>query len=255
MTEIAGHSLQWTHVYDLAADTEHVRDVQEASLHRPGYGFPPKPVLFGSPEWWREIETGRIPTRLVEGVIEDVYWASMADWPEFRLHSSDGAETTWTRMGDVRRYVKGLHAKASYVELERKKDADKDVVSMLGPTSQVVLHMWVEESVLRSPAVAPGPGGAGYELEGGPGTALHYLELPDRERARELVNTLEGQGEELHTYPDGIGAHWFVRVKDASVAPARDERRSELARLAERHGGRYDGSETIGEENSVARGS
>lgn len=255
MAESAARSFQWTLVYDLAADAEHVRDVQEASLHRPGYGFPPEPVLFGSPEWWREIETGRIPTRWVEGVIADVYWASMADWPEFRMRSADGAETTWTRMGDVRRYVEGLHVKVSYVELERKKDARTDVLSTLGPTSEVKLQMWVEESVLRSPAVAPGPGGAGYELEGGPGTTLHYLELPDRERARELVKTLEGQGEEVHTYPDGVGAHWFVRVKDASAAPAHDERRSELARLVERCGGRYDGSETIGEENSVARGS
>lgn len=66
---------------------------------------------------------------------------------------------------------------------------------------------------------------------------LHYLDLPDRERAHELVKALEGQGREVHTYPDGVGALWFVRVKDASVAPAHDERRSELARLAERYGG------------------
>ena len=51
----------------------------------------------------------------------------------------------------------------------------------------------------------------------------------------------------MHTYPDGVGVHWYVRVKDAGMTPMRDERRSELARLAERFGGRYDGSETIGE--------
>jgi hypothetical protein len=51
----------------------------------------------------------------------------------------------------------------------------------------------------------------------------------------------------VHTYPDGVGVHWHVRVKDAGMTPMRDERRSELTRLAERFGGRYDGSETIGE--------
>jgi hypothetical protein len=209
----ANQSVEWTLVYDLAVDVEHVRQVQDASLHRPGFGFPPEPFLFGSPEWWQQIESGAIPTKWVEGLITDVYWASMADWPEFRMRSEDGTETTWTRMGDARRYVEGLHAKISYVELEWKKDAAEDVLLTLGPTAKVELKMWVEESPLRSPAVAPGPGGVGYELEGGPGTVLHYLRLPDQERAGELAKTLEGQVADVHVYPDGAGVHWFVRVK------------------------------------------
>jgi hypothetical protein len=56
-----------------------------------------------------------------------------------------------------------------------------------------------------------------------------------RQRSDELVKTLEGRGE-VHTYPDGIGVHWYVRVKDSGMTPMRDERRSELARLVERFG-------------------
>lgn len=250
MGEPGEEAVTWTLVYDLAADKEHVRHVQDASLHRPGFGFPPEPFLFGSPEWWREVETERIPRHWAEGVITDVYWASMADYPEFRMRSAAGAETTWTRKGDVRRYVEGLRVKVSFVELEWNKDGEG--LPALGPSTEVELQMWVEESPLRSPAVAPGPGGVGYELEGGPGTVLHYLRPTDRDRADELAKALRPVAD-VHVYADGAGAHWLVRVKDAASASTIEERQVELGRLVEQHGGQHDGSELIGHMTSEVR--
>jgi hypothetical protein len=76
---------QWDLIYDLRADAERVRQVQDASLNRPGYGFPTTPYLFGSAEWWSAIDSGAIERRRVDGIISAVYWGSIGDWPEFRL--------------------------------------------------------------------------------------------------------------------------------------------------------------------------
>jgi hypothetical protein len=39
-------------------------------------------------EWWDQIQRGERPTHRIEGVIEQVYWASMGDWPEFRIRAA-----------------------------------------------------------------------------------------------------------------------------------------------------------------------
>jgi hypothetical protein len=135
-------------VYDMRADIDRVRDVQEASLHRPGYGFPPVPYLFGSDPWWAAIHTGAIERRSFEGVISAVYWGSMGDWPEFRVRAADGSERRWTREGDVTRYVEGLRARVDFVTLDRKPDHP---AVELGPTSDVVIAIWLEQSDQRTP--------------------------------------------------------------------------------------------------------
>ncbi len=138
---------EWEQVYDLRADSDYVRLVQDASLNKPGFGFPPEPYLFGTPAWWAAINDGIIRAGEVVGTISAVYWGSMGDWPEFKLLAHDGIETTWTRRGDVTRFVEGLEAKVRYATLQPK---EHPAFPEGGPRN-VVLGIWVEPSDERTP--------------------------------------------------------------------------------------------------------
>src|SRR4029077_9536765 len=39
------------------------------------------------------------------GIVSRVYWGSMGEWPECEITDDDGAKSTWTREGDLARYV------------------------------------------------------------------------------------------------------------------------------------------------------
>jgi hypothetical protein len=147
-------------VYDLRKDKRRIADIQHASLHRPGFGLKPEPALFGSRKWWRAVGTKRLPVVTVTGTITRVYWASKGDWPEYTVVSADGVTTTWTREGDISRYVEGLGVVIRYV-VQRHKNRVQAVVSGLDPETKVVVEVKIEDSELRSDPRPPGPGGVG----------------------------------------------------------------------------------------------
>ena len=140
-------STHWDLLYDLAQDTKRVQAIQEASLTRPGFGFPPTPFLFGTAAWWTAIDLGDIASTVAEGAITHVFWGSMGDWPEFKTRLADGTESTWTREGDAARYVEGLRARVSYAVLTRKDDAQIGA----GEHTELALRIWVERSAQRTP--------------------------------------------------------------------------------------------------------
>jgi hypothetical protein len=148
-------------VYDLREDTRRIQAIQEATLTRPGYGLRQVPALFGSPEWWDKIGTADLPVITVSGVIDEVYWGSMGDWPECKVRSATNEVTKWTREGDVSRYVSGLRIEIEYVVQWSKEDAPL-VVSGLSSESKIMVSVRIEESEKRSNPIAPGPGGAGW---------------------------------------------------------------------------------------------
>ena len=91
-------------VYDLwfelltVEGQEHVRLAQALTLDesRPLLGLKGTNGLFGSDEWWMNIRSGRIPTRVVEGVIHDMAFAGQdARWGdevnELSLRLPDGS--------------------------------------------------------------------------------------------------------------------------------------------------------------------
>jgi len=45
-------------IYDLSLDSREIEQVQQATLNTKDYGLKPIPALFGSPEWWKSIESG-----------------------------------------------------------------------------------------------------------------------------------------------------------------------------------------------------
>jgi hypothetical protein len=60
---------EWKKAYDLAEDAETVAAVQRATLNTKDFGLIPDVALFGSEQWWRAIEDGRIPKHIVQGII------------------------------------------------------------------------------------------------------------------------------------------------------------------------------------------
>jgi hypothetical protein len=148
-------------VYDLREDTRRIDAIQTATLTTPGYGLRQVPALFASPEWWDKLRTTDLPVITVSGVIDDVYWGSMGDWPECKVRSVSDEVTTWTREGDVSRYVKGLRIEIEYVVQWSKEDAPL-VVSGLTSESKIIVSVRIEESNERSNPIAPGPGGVGW---------------------------------------------------------------------------------------------
>jgi len=146
----------WVAVYDLREDRERVEQIQQASLNQPGYGRDPKPALFGTDEWWQAVADGQIPSRVEEGVVANVRWGSMGDWPEWTSMTTM-VERTWTRQGDHTRYVDGLRARIQVVTVHWKPDSPLVLQSAQDPEHGMLITVELEASDLRSKRLGPGP--------------------------------------------------------------------------------------------------
>ena len=116
-------------VYRLQADTERVAAIQRATLTTEHSGIEPTHGLVGSDEWWRNIETGRLPLQTLRGTISRVYMASMNDWPEFEVRSESGELSKWTRESSTadldQAYAPGRTVEIDYVvQRHRPKSFD-----------------------------------------------------------------------------------------------------------------------------------
>ena len=113
-------------VYSLRKDTQRVEQVQKATLTTKDFGIQPTHGLFGSPDWWRNIENGELPVQTLRGIISRVYMGSMGDWPEFQVASEDnGITESFTRMFHKREqdaaYQVGKKIEVDYVWQKFKK--------------------------------------------------------------------------------------------------------------------------------------
>lgn len=149
--------MDWVTIYDFADDEGRIRAMQAATTGPTDYGVSPEPALVGTPEWWKAIDQGRLPRRVTEGTMSRVYWGSMGDWPEFEMTSADGLRSTWTREGDIARFVEGLRVRVTHTLHPWKVPKEP----ILGAESKIVLRIEVEASERRSDPRAPGLGGVG----------------------------------------------------------------------------------------------
>ncbi|GAA5014895.1 hypothetical protein GCM10023317_53870 [Actinopolymorpha pittospori] len=155
--------MEWVTVYDLRRDRQRIDAVQEATLHRPGYGLDPNPAVLGTDEWWRAVADGRIPSRVDEGVVGHVRWGSMGDWPEWTLRRDDGQERTWTREGDHTRYVDGLRARIRVITVRWKPDSPSVLQLGQDPEHDMLIAVELEASDHRSDRLGPGPFPGAYD--------------------------------------------------------------------------------------------
>jgi hypothetical protein len=158
LLELPWDAVSLIRIYDLREDRQRIEHMQGASINRPDMGLALEPALVASDEWWSMVKEGILPETVIDGMIRRVYWASMGDWPEFEVQASDGARSTWTREGDISRYVEGLSVRLGFVLHPWKKPL---INFKMGTDSSLVTFIDIEESTRRSDPRAPGPGGAG----------------------------------------------------------------------------------------------
>lgn len=128
---------------ELANDPEQVADAQALSLDeaRPYVGLKGTHGLFGSSEWWANIETGVIPKKNLCGVITRVYVTGQerSDLPNtFDLRGSDGSihmEGIYVNsQDDVALYKVGRQVEVVYLLDELKMplpDGGKDYLEIV----------------------------------------------------------------------------------------------------------------------------
>jgi hypothetical protein len=106
-------------VYDLREDHQRIRWMQEATMTTRDFGLEPTHGLFGSAEWWRNIEDGELPAYQASGLITNVYNVGEGDHPEFSMVDESGIETTWkrevNRAEDDDLYIIGRMVELEYV--------------------------------------------------------------------------------------------------------------------------------------------
>jgi hypothetical protein len=113
-------------VYDLRHDHQRIRWVQEATKITKDLGLEPTHGLFGSAEWWRNIESRRLPLIQASGNITDIYSVGEAEHPEFTMVDNAGIESSWTREAnrteDDDLYLIGRRVEVDYVLQRRRLD-------------------------------------------------------------------------------------------------------------------------------------
>lgn len=113
-------------VYDLHDDHQRIRWMQEATMTTRDFGLVPTHGLFGSAGWWRNIETGNLPSFRQAGLITVVYDIGEGDHPEFSMVDENGIESNWKRevnqSEDDDLYIAGRWVELDYVHQRTRMD-------------------------------------------------------------------------------------------------------------------------------------
>jgi|GEM_PF-1659899 hypothetical protein len=113
-------------VYELRKDHQRIRWLQEACMTTRDVGLEPTHGLFGSSDWWRNIESGCLPVFRSSGVIAEVYHVGEGDFPEFTMVDGDGIETSWKREANCAEdddlYIVGRRVDIAYVLQRARMD-------------------------------------------------------------------------------------------------------------------------------------
>lgn len=104
-------------IYHLRQDFKYVEAAQAASLSAKPFGLKVVNGLFGSEEWWHNVETGVIPLIRYKGTITRLFRAGMHNESEcFEIVGSDGQMFHYDCISLNRRDRK-LYKVGAYVEL------------------------------------------------------------------------------------------------------------------------------------------
>ena len=106
----------------LERDPEHVRVAQALTLNKgkPSMGLKGAHGLYGSEEWWRNVDKGAIRRARYSGVIRELYVAGQDGDTEpnsFRIESNDGVKYGWGIVADEEA-DKALYQVGRWAEVE-----------------------------------------------------------------------------------------------------------------------------------------
>lgn len=113
-------------VYHLRDRNDYIAQVQAASLSPKPFGLKVTHGLFGSVEWWRNIETGLIPVIRYSGIITRLFRAGVHNESErFEMVTQDGQSFEYDCISIDRRdrklYRIGARVELSFVSQELKQ--------------------------------------------------------------------------------------------------------------------------------------
>ena len=85
---------------ELEKDSDHLKRAQALSLDRskPNMGLSTRFGLYGSDEWWRNVDNGVIPRATYSGVITETFYTGMDTdrrHSSFRIKTDDGREYSY----------------------------------------------------------------------------------------------------------------------------------------------------------------
>lgn len=146
--------MEWVTLYDLAEDVARVQQMQKVALDEStDMGLSVRPALVGSNDWRRRVDAGELPSQTLRGRISRVFWTGHGDYPEFEITEESGEKSSWTREGDISRYVEGLAVELRYVLHPWKVPG----LHGLGDSSRLVVSIRIQSSDQRFDPSAPGP--------------------------------------------------------------------------------------------------
>jgi len=122
----------------LADDPVRVEDTRKLTLDesRPLMGLAGTYGLLGSPEWWDNLNSGKIPTMIYEGVIESVQFEGMNnEGRSFTLAQGDAEPYIYScvanQKSDLRLYEIGRKARVTVLSEKKKNGNNHDMVWMI----------------------------------------------------------------------------------------------------------------------------
>lgn len=128
-------------IYNLREDTTQIKAVQKASSDKnsfAGYEIENN-LLFGTKEWFKSIEEGKIKSHVVRGKISKILMSGHNDFAEFEIESNSGF-SIWTMEGLDSTYEVGRQIELIYVEQKYKRPSD-----ITGVVSRCVLKISIED--------------------------------------------------------------------------------------------------------------
>jgi hypothetical protein len=129
--------------YRLKEDSNHIAQVQKATLTTEQFGIEPTDGLFGSAEWWDRIASGGLPVHTLRGTITERFMGSMGDWPEIRVLSDAGEKSEWTREVN-RKEQDALYRIGRSIEIDYVLQRHRSKSSAHQKEHKVVLEIRVE---------------------------------------------------------------------------------------------------------------
>ncbi len=104
-------------VYLLRRDKQRIEAVQRATTTTRKFGIMRTHGLFGSDQWWQNVQTGKLAVHTLKGVITRFYMGGMRDAPEFIVRSDDGKESSWLRQANSEE-LDGFYAAGRRIEID-----------------------------------------------------------------------------------------------------------------------------------------
>ena len=122
--------------HELERRAEYLKQVQALSLDtsRPNMGLSARLGLYGSDEWWRNVESNVIPRANYSGIITETFYEGMESdrrHNSFRMKTDDGREYSYSMIPEDSSY-KGLYRAGHRAEITtifeelKRRNADGD---------------------------------------------------------------------------------------------------------------------------------